>query len=181
MATQSTESNVQILQDDHSCMANSLNFYFQKVIFTSRTQFVSVQSFNMDLLKLKHNEYSQYMTNKVCVSNKMYERRMLFTSTRFGSQTKYDLDKKLGELENKRYIFDISFRTNASGTKSGHFMCLEKKDNIWRVISDNVENNHIIPKIQYPLNQKANVDDKNIKLKENFKCVSLQICDYVEL
>lgn len=165
------------VEEDHACMPTALNFYFSERIFNSRLGFFAKQQYNLKLAKVRMDmEYSQILANSVELHGEMYKREQLYTSTRFGYKSKYDLDKFLNNLPDAKYIFDYTYKKSDNHRKqSGHFICVEKVLGKIFVISDEVLNDEIIPRIEYKLNEKPNLKDKRIDLRKKFGIISFQV------
>lgn len=172
--------NQAIANESNACMPKSINSYFKKEIFTSRTEFVEKQEYNMKDMHLKMDEYSQHLSRRVQVrEGEEYKRKILFTSTKFGSNHKYAMDTKLKQLiNNRRYIIDYTYNKECENRLGGHFVCIEKKNGKLKVVSEPIKPADVLPTIKYKLNQKPNVKDKKKLLNKHLGIRSLQIFEY---
>lgn len=158
----------------NSSLANAINFYFEKKLFTSPSDFYEKQKYNAKLANVYQEKTGNYLANKVDVNGLIFKRNILPFSA-FNQGTKYHLDKTFSELEGGKYLIYLSYLKKNKIIK---YFCVHKKNDKIFVISEENGLSETISEIGYKLNQEPNIDEKNIKLRKSYKICNLIIWNY---
>lgn len=190
------------VMSNNSCMANSLNFYFQKPLFNSFSDFERKQNYNFTLSKKKNFKFSPYLSKRVRykliktnpiskkkqTTDKFMIREPIFKSNEFGNR-KYKLNRFLNELETGKYVIIYYFRQSKDNGKhyskqEGHMVTIEKGESkLIKTISEDGYDPELLPHIDFNLNEKAVKSELRLTEKKTVgdmtvKIVSISIYIY---
>ncbi|CAF1128236.1 unnamed protein product [Brachionus calyciflorus] len=159
------------IEQEDSCMPNSLNFYFGKRLFDSYEDFETKQFHNFRSARKRVTDHDACMVN--IVNFKHLNNFYSFKADRFFQSNKHgNLVSKMhqalkGLTKETKYVLNYHYDYSVDGKKhygkQGHFICIYKDANGFITSISNEDGpNDQLPYFNYSLNQPNN--DSNLRL-----------------
>lgn len=191
-----------------SCQANSLNYYFEEILFENYQDYHKKQEYNCKLSHAANTKYHQVLSKRVAFvykqpeeeatkkkkkqEPKYYMRNTLFSSTKNGN-LKSKLKEFLTKLSNGKYTLIYYYRLGREDGKSfhktqGHMLVIKKENERIFTISNEGNNPEYLPHVDFKLNDIV-LERPREKLHEvkklpngiKVKLTSIEIHEYVSV
>lgn len=169
------------IDEAHACMPNAINCFFGARVFNKLADYQYLQVENLRRAHVALSDvYNQHMADIVEFNGRDMERVFLYHYTRTWHSMKWRVDSFFWDLPNGRYMVDYCFRDPDNHRKQlAHFVCIDKICDRIYVISDQVDDDEVLPQVGYRFNQEPDYEERKVDLRKVLKLISMQVFTYV--